>query len=389
MEPCPPNSPKQSAGANDSARHVPLKRRLVYLLLVYVLIVLVLIGIEVVTRLTMAPVSSLELFVNTSQQVAQVANQQQSVIFEGDPLLLWRLRPNLDHAVWDFTVVSTNAQHLREARPIGNKTAGTLRIVCLGDSVTFGYRVPLVWPDRPREFDATALPFSVLLENELRQANPGRAIEVINMAVPGYSSHQGLAWLRHDIERLEPDLLVVSFGWNDASMSDGPDRELVRTDRRVVALRWLIDHSQAFAHATRWLRQKQKPEQPPKVRPVPRVSREEYVNNMLAIAQLARDRHAGVVVLAAPYRDRTTNPPEARLMDEYRGALAAAMQQNQVPYLQILELTDEAATENEGWFGELIHPNLMGHRLIAAELLKLFAAKGMLKDLKVPTMQLL
>src|SRR5215470_14456738 len=115
MKPCPTKPPKQNGGANDSPRHVPLKRRLVYLLLVYVLIVLVLIGIEIVTRLTLAPVSSLELFVNTSQQVAQVANQQQSVIFEGDPLLLWRLRPNLDHAVWDFTVVSTNAQHLREA----------------------------------------------------------------------------------------------------------------------------------------------------------------------------------------------------------------------------------------------------------------------------------
>src|SRR5882762_6029770 len=101
----------------ESRQRIPIKRRLGYTLILYLAFVLVLLSIETGTRLTMAHVSSLDLFVVTPQQKAQVADAKQSTIFEGDPLLLWRLKPNLDHVIWDFTVLSTNAQHLRSVDP--------------------------------------------------------------------------------------------------------------------------------------------------------------------------------------------------------------------------------------------------------------------------------
>ncbi len=229
-------------------RRISFKRRLAYVSIIYFSFLLILVAIEVGTRLTMDHVSSLDLFVVAQQQKAQVADAKQSGIFEGDPLLLWRLKPNLNKAVWDFTVLSTNSEHLRSehsGEAPEPKQPGTIRIVCLGDSVTFGFRVPVVWPDKPTEFDPEWLPFPMLLEKQLRAANPGRTIEVITMAVPGYTSHQGLAWLQRDIDRLAPDLLTVSFGWNDASLSDAADREAIRTNRSAVALRWLIDHSRS------------------------------------------------------------------------------------------------------------------------------------------------
>jgi lysophospholipase L1-like esterase len=343
--------------------------------------------------LTLPHISSLSLFVVTTQQRAQVADEKQSGIFEGDPLLLWRLKPNLDHAVWDFTVLSTNFQHLRSEHPgktVGAKQPGTTRIVCLGDSVTFGFRVPVVWPEKPTEYDPAWLPFPMLLEKELLAANPDRKIEVVTMAVPGYTSHQGLAWLRRDIDDLQPDLLIASFGWNDASFSDVPDREAIRTNWYAVAVRWLIDHSQAFAHATHWLRAKeaqarqQKQTGQPIVRPAARVSQQEYLNNMIAIQSMARLRGASVIVIAAPYRDNGPNAPEADLMLQYRVALGTAMRQRGVPFVELRELTPEAYPSNEGWFGERIHPNHMGHRLIASELLKVISATHPLKDLKIP-----
>jgi len=362
---------------------IPLRRRLAYIALIYCLFLLLLGAIEVVTRLTMTPVSSLDLFVATPQQKLQVSDPKQAGIFEGDPLLLWRLKPNLNHAVWDFTVLSTNPQHFRADYPIVTKPAGTFRIVCLGDSVTFGYRVPVVWPDKPTEYDPEWLPYPMLLEKQLRAANPERQIEVFPMAVPGYTSHQGLAWLKRDIDWLKPDVVVASFGWNDVSFSDAPDREAIRTDWYPVAIRWLIDHSQAFAHATRWLRSGNKhPQQ--KVRPVPRNTESEYVRNFSDIVELVRSHEAKIVVIGAPYRDSTTNPPEAELMTEYRTALRNSMQQKQVPYLEVLELTEAAGSVNEGFFGELIHPNHVGHRLLASELLKLLAKDHLLGDMKVP-----
>jgi len=379
--------------ANHAKPRIPLNRRLLYVAILYLAFLLLLAAIEIGTRLTMPHISSLSLFVVTTQQKAQVANEKQSGIFEGDPLLLWRLKPNLDHAVWDFTVLSTNAKHLRSehvGETVGPKQPGTTRIVCLGDSVTFGFRVPVVWPDKPTEYDPSWLPFPMLLEKELRTANPDRRIEVVTMAVPGYTSHQGLAWLRRDIDELQPDLLIASFGWNDASFSDVSDREAIRTNWYAVSLRWLIDHSQAFAHATHWLRtreakaQQQNQTAPRNVRPAARVSQQEYLNNMIAIEDLARQRGASVIVIAAPYRDNDPNAPEADLMLQYRVALGTTMRQRGIPFVELRELTPEAYPSNEGWFGERIHPNHMGHRLIASELLRVIGSSRMLGDLKVP-----
>lgn len=379
-------------------RRISIKRRLTYVSIIYFSFLLLLVAIEVGTRLTLDHISSLDLFVVASQQKAQVADEKQSGIFEGDPLLLWRLKPNLDKAVWDFTVLSTNSEHLRAEQPgaaPGPKQPGTIRIVCLGDSVTFGFRVPVVWPDKPTEFDPEWLPFPMLLEKQLRAANPGRRIEVITMAVPGYTSHQGLAWLQRDIDRLKPDLLTVSFGWNDASLSDAPDREAIRTNRSAVAVRWLIDHSQAFAHATRWLRtreankqlaakQTQPQSRPRAQRPSARVSQPEYLNNMLAIEARARQHGAAVIVIAAPYRDHSAEAPEADAMLQYRAALKSTMTGRGIAFLEIRELTEEAYPSNEGWFGERIHPNHMGHRLIASELLELIQTKHVLPELTIP-----
>lgn len=381
------------APSDVSPPRLSRKRRLSYAAIIYLGFLLLLAAVELGTRLTLPHISSLSLFVVTTQQRAQVADEKQSGIFEGDPLLLWRLKPNLDHAVWDFTVLSTNFQHLRSEHPgktVGAKQPGTTRIVCLGDSVTFGFRVPVVWPEKPTEYDPAWLPFPMLLEKELLAANPDRKIEVVTMAVPGYTSHQGLAWLRRDIDDLQPDLLIASFGWNDASFSDVPDREAIRTNWYAVAVRWLIDHSQAFAHATHWLRAKeaqarqQKQTGQPIVRPAARVSQQEYLNNMIAIQSMARLRGASVIVIAAPYRDNGPNAPEADLMLQYRVALGTAMRQRGVPFVELRELTPEAYPSNEGWFGERIHPNHMGHRLIASELLKVIGATHPLKDLKIP-----
>lgn len=363
---------------------IPLRRRLLYALVIYLVFLAILAAVEVTARLTMRHVSSLDVFVSTPQQRMQVADEKQSGIFTGDPLLLWRLRPNLDHVIWDFTLLSTNAQGFRSDYPIGPKKPGVFRIICLGDSVTFGYRVPVVWPERPTAFEPDWLPYPMLLEKHLKSANPQREIEVLTMAVPGYTSHQGLAWLKHDIDWLEPDVVVASFGWNDASLSDAPDRITIRTNWYAVGIRWLIDHSQAFAHATHWLRSRNQQPAGKRPTPVPRVSQDEYVSNFKSIVEVCKVHNTPVVVMGAPYRDSVTNPTEAKLMMSYRAALQSSMQSQGVPYFAVFALTEEAGSMNQAFFGELIHPNHLGHRLIAAELLKVMTNDKLLGDLQAP-----
>src|SRR5258706_9245889 len=117
---------RKVSDTTDPVARIPFKRKLVYLSTIYLAFILVLVAVEIGTRLALPHLSSLELFVNTPQQKEQIAHQRQSIIFEGDPLLLWRLKPNLDHVIWDFTMVSTNAQGLRMDYPLAAKKTGAI-----------------------------------------------------------------------------------------------------------------------------------------------------------------------------------------------------------------------------------------------------------------------
>ena len=53
----------------------------------------------------------------------------------------------------------------------------------------------------------------------------GRRFEVLNAGVAGYSSHQGVLRFLQEVDRYQPDLVLVSFGWNDAAEAIGqPDK---------------------------------------------------------------------------------------------------------------------------------------------------------------------
>lgn len=357
-------------------------RRALYLSLPSILFVSLLGGMEAAFRRGLPRVSSLQLFVTAPEQHLGFTDRFQVGIFEGDPLLFWRLRPNLDRVVWDFTVVSTNGQGLRHRGEVGPKAPGAFRIVCLGDSVAFGYRVPLVFPGRPRDYDPRHRPYPAHIEEMLRAANPGRAIEVVALAVPGYTSYQGLAWLRRDIRRLRPDVVTACFGWNDVNPRAVTDRVAMRSDPVRVALRSLAARSQAVAHLALWLRSRRPAAAP--TPPVLRVPREEYVSNMIAIVELARRHGASVAVIGPVYRDAVTFPEEAVRLADHRRALRAALGRLGIPYLEIPELTESHHPANDQLFGEVIHPNHLGHRLMAGAVLAFMNARGLLGGLTVP-----
>ena len=110
----------------------------------------------------------------------------------------------------------TNEQGLRDA-PISND--GARRILSLGDSCTFGWRVP----------QAAAYPQQLqrLLD---RRYGVGR-FRAINAGFPGYTSLQGLAYLRERGLALKPEIVVIAFGFNDASHGQLEQDELLWTRR--------------------------------------------------------------------------------------------------------------------------------------------------------------
>jgi hypothetical protein len=133
--------------------------------------------------------------------------------------LLRRFRPSLPPAWKDNPVheMSLNSDGFRDAEFPRTKPPGTFRLLCLGDSWTFGASVSQdqTYPQR--------------LQARLRQQFPKRNFEVLNLGVLGYSSFQGLELLKQTGLGLEPDFIVAGFAINDASVVGWRDKDMSDT----------------------------------------------------------------------------------------------------------------------------------------------------------------
>ena len=338
---------------------------------------------EIAVRIFSSRIDPLTIFVTSPQLRSDTLGETTAGMFEFDPLLSWRLKANLRSLWWDYTPVNTNAQHLRTDGDIGAKKG--IRILVLGDSVTFGYRVPAAHDrDKPLEFDAAEKPYPLLLEELLREKFSGREIEVLPLACPGYTSWQGLAWLRRDIASLRPDFVVACFGWNDVRSAGLPDRITMPDSGARVFTRRLIGSSQLLLNLAASA-EKRQPVPLTASAPEPRTSEAEYVAHFLEMAATCRQHHAWFGILLPVYRDPNSpgtdpdhpedpgDPGEGERMTLYRNQLRAAANANSIPALEIPELTERSWPENKPLFGERIHPNAAGHRLIAERLVEFLA----------------
>ena len=333
---------------------------------------------EIAVRMFSQRMDPLAVFITSPQLRSDTQGEATRGMFEFDPLLCWRLKANLRGTWWDYTPVTTNARHLRMDREVGAKKP--IRIIVLGDSVTFGYRVPTSHDaSKPGEFDATEKPYPALLEELLPAKFPGRAFEVLPLACPGYTSWQGLAWLKRDIRELKPDIVVACFGWNDVRSAGMPDRITMPSSEPQVLVRRLIGSSQLLLSiASAAQRRTPIPLKAPQ--PEPRSSEQEYVSHFLEMEKLCRKEGAWFGILLPVYRDPNTAgidpenpdepgaPDEGQRMTRYRDQLRDAAKTNNIPALEIPELTERSWPANRSLFGERIHPNAAGHALIAGRL---------------------
>ncbi len=354
-----------------------MRKQITYLIAIYSILAGGFLATEVLFRIFLPPTSALSVFAKNTFAFNTRASYGRQ-IFESDPLLGWKLMPSIHQAVWDFTDVTTNDQGYRYHKNIGLKKTDTVRIVALGDSVTFGYRVPLVYPmtAKPNRLQRS---YPQLMEDYLQEKNPMKQIEVVPMAVPGYSSFQGLKWFERDGLSLKPDLVTIMYGWNDTDLNAAPDIVSLQNSKLAVISRAVISKSQILTKIAGIFSDKSSTVSVANTSV--RVSEEDYVNNILAIAGMAMSNGSKIVIIGQVYRDSSTNPAQAKRVADYRQALAEAAKSHGIPYLEIDELTEGSSPANGPLFGELIHPNSDGHKLIADRLLSLIAQDSMLGSL--------
>ena len=124
---------------------------------------------------------------------------------------------------------TTNELGFRDG-PIQPKVPGVFRIVCLGDSVTFGTGV------------ANEQTFPNVLEAFLKQsASPGVTVDVVNAGISAYNVRNIRALLETYFQYLQPDVVVYSFVENDLDDSFSVDSQ-----GRLVAYDPLKSHDELF-----------------------------------------------------------------------------------------------------------------------------------------------
>jgi lysophospholipase L1-like esterase len=149
--------------------------------------------------------------------------------FRDHPTLGWCLREEWTGSHrWTGGPCRINAQGLRDDRPVGPKEAEEHRLLVLGDSVTFGYKV------------STAEAYPAQLEKSLREL--GMGWRVLNAGVIAYDPSQEADWLEEFGWPLEPDAIAVGFCVNDG---DPSDRQGFSDKQRIANRfnRWLTEHS--------------------------------------------------------------------------------------------------------------------------------------------------
>lgn len=135
-------------------------------------------------------------------------------LHDRDAVLGWTPTPGQKSYTIDKPVI-VNSLGFRSPDLPASKRDGDLRVLCLGDSQTFGNGV-----DQDKTYPAR-------LEALLRSSFAGRRVDVINAGVQAYDTAQEVDLLQREATRLSPDLVTVGFYLNDIG-------EVLRTDKTTM-----------------------------------------------------------------------------------------------------------------------------------------------------------
>ncbi|HUT16426.1 MAG TPA: SGNH/GDSL hydrolase family protein [Anaerolineae bacterium] len=203
------------------------------------------------------------------------------------------------------------------------------RIVCFGDSITFGEDLPY------------AQTYPAMLARLLEQKSADPDVVVINSGIRGHTSVQGLARLERDVLWYKPHVVLIAFGINDGKLGYWPldpirERAMSGHSLRTQAAE-LLHHSHLCrtlcARTRRMLRRLGWQEPAVETRtehgPQPRVSRQGFEIAQRRLASRIRSSDHATLLLM------TTTPVTEAFTDgqgpaQYRRQLAVYGEYNQV-----------------------------------------------------------
>ena len=247
-----------------------------------------------------------------------------------DPYLTWRPKKN-------FSVF--NSQGYRGKELSTTKNPDEYRIFAIGDSNTLG------WSD----IDGANWPMY------LQYILPEEKFTVINAGVWGYSSFQGLQRFKEALS-FQPDMVLISFGANDAHRVVSSDREsLQKITTSAFLLNLRIGHFILKFMDKYFLPQ-------PKESLVPRVSIEEYKHYLNEMITVSKSRDILCVLLTRPFIGES--PSELwwkNFAPDYNRVTLEIAKEQGIPAIDVYSYFKD----KEEVFGDESHYREIGHRMMA------------------------
>jgi lysophospholipase L1-like esterase len=283
------------------------------------------------------------------------------------PVYLWELYPN-HHAVTrvgePLVRLDVNRHGFRGGKIPVRKPPGTFRIMILGDSSAFGYGV------------GQEEVFAPVMEMELARLLPGRKIEVINAAVPGYTTFSSSRFFLDRGMAFAPDVVMVAHN-NDPDADWDEDRNRAATGPGRGGMKLLYRSGLYMLLRKEILNARLKNEsrlfnRPPAGQGVPRVSPTGLEENLNSIGDGCRRINARFVVVSMPLMEDGDET-----LTRYREIMKKSAARHGGEFIDIYGEWQEGDTE--GLFLDDVHPNAAGHGRIGKTLARRLVEEKLVK----------
>ncbi len=293
--------------------------------------------------------------------------------YKKDAELFWRIRPNQTIKGEFFVdgIYKINSKGYREREFSAEKDPDLTRIICVGNSCTFGWKVNL---------EQT---YPKILEKLLNQNLPQPKFEVIDAGMTGYSTFQGLRFLKREILGFHPDIIIFSYGWNDMCPSEREDKDQKFPPQWILNLDDFLSRSRFYSFLKFEIMNLLKSNQPQDEKKlVYRVSIKDYQENLKELEKIAQGSGIKVFFLSIPVSSakvflgpgKTSKPHIAN--KHYNKALRETTSEIGVPLIDVALLFEDRSDLYDKGREEYIHYNAKGHQVVAEAIYKYFQEEG-------------
>ncbi len=303
---------------------------------------------------------------------------EQVTYFRPHPTLHWQVRPNLT----DFPnasgggTITTNADGMRNVTVSRAKAANEYRILILGDSSNFGHGVENteVW--------------SYAMEGLLAGKMPGKRIEVLNGACPGWTTFQAVEFLRERGLSYHPDLVIAGFN-NDPGPEYFGDKQripsrpvrlantvLFRFETYLLGREVLLSAARLLvpAPSVHYIAREagERPEYGKIAAAgaatlVPRVPLPEFLNNVATLHAIAKEEGFGFMWINMPINRLLPDLVERYVNYEYRTEVAKMAGEKGFPVIDVDARWLRTREQGLAIPAHVHHPAANGHLRIAEQ----------------------